>query len=91
MIKFELWNIFSFDFRLTLTLVWPWPFHLNPGNRISEVVYIHKVYVCVQNIRFWTFVKMVLIKNNDIYIFANLSANLYLCKLDNHLMERRVS
>ena len=34
------------------------------------------------------FVKMALIKNNDIYIFANLAAILNLCKLDNHLMER---
>ena len=32
--------------------------------------------------------KMALIKNNDIYIFANVSAMLNLCKLDNHLMER---
>ena len=31
--------------------------------------------------------KMVLIKNNDIYIFAQLSAILNLCKLDNYLIE----
>ena len=42
----------------------------------------------MQNICFGTFVKMALIKNNDIYIFANLSAILNLCKLDNHLIER---
>ena len=42
----------------------------------------------MQNISFGTFVKMALIKNYDIYIFANLSAMFYLCKLDNHLMER---
>ena len=42
----------------------------------------------MQNISFGTFVKMAPIKNNDIYIFANLSAILNLCKLDNHLMER---
>ena len=32
--------------------------------------------------------KMTVIKNNDIYIFVNLSAILNLFKLDNHLMER---
>ena len=32
--------------------------------------------------------KMALIKNNDIYICANLAAIFNLCKLDNHLMER---
>ena len=31
---------------------------------------------------------MTVIKNNDIYIFANLSAILNLCKLNNHLIER---
>ena len=32
--------------------------------------------------------KMALIKNNDIYIFAHLAAILNLRKLDNHPMER---
>ena len=32
--------------------------------------------------------KMALIKNNDIYIFANLSAIFNLYKLDNHPIER---
>ena len=32
--------------------------------------------------------KIALIKNNDIYIFANLSAILDLCKLDNRPVER---
>ena len=31
--------------------------------------------------------KMALIKNNDIYIFANLSAILNLCKFYNHPIE----
>ena len=31
--------------------------------------------------------KIALIKNNDIYIFAHLQAILSLCKLDNHPME----
>ena len=34
--------------------------------------------------------KMAVIKNNDIYIFAHLSAILNLCKLDRHIMERCV-
>ena len=45
----------------------------------------------MQNIYFGTFVKMALIKNNDIYICVNASAMLNLCKLDNHLMKRRGS
>ena len=32
-----------------------------------------------------------MIKNNDIYVIANLSAILNVFKLDNHLMERRGS
>ena len=36
------------------------------------------------------YVKMALIKNNDIYIFAHLSAILNLCKLCNHPIERCV-
>ena len=32
--------------------------------------------------------KIALIKNNDIYIFAQLSAVLDSCKLDNHPVER---
>ena len=32
--------------------------------------------------------KMAVIKNNDIYVFANLSAILNFCKLVNHLMGR---
>ena len=32
--------------------------------------------------------KIALIKNKCMYIFANLSAILNSCKLDNHLMER---
>ena len=36
---------------------------------------------------FGTFTKTALIKNTDIYIFANLSAILKLCKLDNHPMK----
>ena len=32
--------------------------------------------------------KMALIKNNDIYIFAHFSAILNLCKLDHYLMVR---
>ena len=32
--------------------------------------------------------KIALIKNNGMHIFAHLSAILNLCKLDHHLMER---
>ena len=42
----------------------------------------------MQNTCFGTFVKIALIKNNSIYIFAHLSAILNVCKLDNHLNER---
>ena len=49
---------------------------LYPGSPISS-------YIC-----FGTFIKMVLIKNNNIYIFAYLLAILNLCKLDNHHIER---
>ena len=42
----------------------------------------------MQNMSFGHFVNMTVIKNNNIYIFANFSAILNLCKLDNHLMER---
>ena len=51
------------------------------GIPISKVVYVFNVSVC----------KMALIKNNDIYIFAILSAILNLCKLYNHVVERRGS
>ena len=43
--------------------------------------YMCAKYVC------WILCEMVAIKNNDIYIFAHLSAMLNLCKLDNHLLE----
>ena len=42
----------------------------------------------MQDICFGPFVKKILIKNNDIYIFAHLSAILNLCNLDNHPTER---
>ena len=78
MIKLELLNIL-FDLRLTLTFKSGQP-HL-------------KSCICPygirgQNICFRTFVKMALIKNKDIYIFAHLTAILYLRKLGNLPMER---
>ena len=48
-------------------------------------------YIRVQNICFGTFVKIALINNYDIYIFAHVSAILNLCKFDHHPMERCVS
>ena len=35
--------------------------------------------------------KIALINNNDVYIFAHLSAILNICKLDNHPKERCAS
>ena len=42
----------------------------------------------MQNICFGTFVKLGLIKNNDIYTFVHLSAIMNLCKLYNRPIER---
>ena len=80
MITLNLWNILFSDLHLNLTFK-----SGQPHFKKCICPYV----ICLQNISFGTFVKMVLIKNNDIYIyiFADLSAILNLCKLDNHIIE----
>ena len=58
---------FCFDFRLTLTIT---IISGQPHLRSCKCPY----GICVKNIRFGTFVTIALINNNNIYIFAHLTA-----------------
>ena len=62
--KFGIMKYFVFNLRLTLTMTFI------SGQPILDIVYVHTVCKIVY---FGTLVKITLIKNNDIYIFAHVS------------------